>query len=79
MKRLLIFKFCIKVRVTSGHGADRTDVARLTPSIEHLFRARDPAIFFFSDEISDETEKMFLLLVLLYTELETQDVRCCIS
>ncbi|KAF7362802.1 hypothetical protein MVEN_00630000 [Mycena venus] len=53
--------------------SESVEVARLRSRNEHLFRSSDPAIVWFSEDIPNDTEKMFLLLVLLYSEVRRLD------
>ncbi|KAJ7748329.1 hypothetical protein B0H16DRAFT_1888431 [Mycena metata] len=48
---------------------------RFTTYDAHLFRKDDPAVLYFPPQTQDEVERMFLLMVILQTEIDRQDVR----
>ncbi|KAJ7474377.1 hypothetical protein B0H11DRAFT_2035187 [Mycena galericulata] len=48
---------------------------RFTTYRSHLFRDNEPAAIYFPHQMQDEVEKMFLLMVILKTEIRRQDAR----
>ncbi|KAJ7708612.1 hypothetical protein B0H16DRAFT_1481210 [Mycena metata] len=47
---------------------------RFTTYDAHLFRKDDPAVLYFPPQTQDEVERMFLLMVILQTEIDRQDL-----
>lgn len=54
-------------------GSD-SDTVRFTPRHPHLVHDNERAVIYFPHQLQDETERMFLLLAVLQTELHRQDV-----
>ncbi|KAJ7679644.1 hypothetical protein B0H17DRAFT_1206437 [Mycena rosella] len=49
-------------------------VVRFTTLQVHLFSANEPAAIYFPNQLQDEIEWMFLLMVCIHTEIRRQDV-----
>ncbi|KAJ6603266.1 hypothetical protein DFH09DRAFT_1124094 [Mycena vulgaris] len=60
---------------TSG---DVSSAVRFTVRKEHLFHAPKPAVIQFPPDLRDETERMYLLLVILKTETQRQEVETAV-
>jgi hypothetical protein len=48
---------------------------RFTTFQSHLFHDNERAILYFPDQMQDETERMFIMMAILQTEIHRQDVR----
>ncbi|KAJ6529749.1 hypothetical protein B0H19DRAFT_1082858 [Mycena capillaripes] len=53
--------------------ANAAGTVRFTTYRSHLFRDNKPATIYFPSQMQDETEKMFLLMAMLQTEIRRQD------
>lgn len=51
------------------------DSVRFTPCEKHLLKSDHPAVLYLPSTVADDTEKMYLLMAILETEMYRQDVR----
>ncbi|KAJ7169272.1 hypothetical protein C8R43DRAFT_121539 [Mycena crocata] len=62
-----------KELLATPDSGSQSGIVRLTTATRHLFRADEPAVLEFPVDMQDDVERMFLLMVILKTEMRRQD------
>ncbi|KAJ7895179.1 hypothetical protein B0H14DRAFT_2681537 [Mycena olivaceomarginata] len=70
----LKFNFSEKELLATPTVGSDSDTVRFTPRHPHLVHDNERAVLYFPHQLQDETERMFLLLAVLQTEMHRQDM-----